>query len=142
MEKTTKPAPAAGGKVVSDDELKQRLDRMQYYVTQQCGTEAPFTGKYWDHHESGMYTCVVCHQELFPSDTKFDSGTGWPSFSDAVNRKNVRFLEDKGHGMTRIEARCANCDAHLGHVFDDGPTSTGLRYCINSASLAFQKKHG
>jgi peptide-methionine (R)-S-oxide reductase len=119
----------------TDDELRARLDDIQWRVTQEAGTEPAFTGKYWDHHEDGTYVCIVCGVELFSSDTKFDSGTGWPSFWEPLEDERVTAVEDRSMGMVRTEVRCANCDAHLGHVFPDGPHPTGQRFCMNSASL-------
>ena len=117
------------------------LTSAQQHVLWNGGTEAPFTGKYWNVHESGMYMCVACGVALFASDAKFDSGTGWPSFTEPTNRAHVEFVEDRDHGMVRTEVRCKNCGAHLGHVFDDGPTDRGgKRYCINSVCLDLQKK--
>lgn len=122
--------------IKKDEELAPELLR----VARECGTEPPFTGKYWDAHEKGMYTCAVCEQELFSSDTKFDSGTGWPSFTEPVNREHVILKEDTTGGMLRVEVRCKKCGAHLGHVFDDGPRDRGgKRYCINSISLDLKK---
>jgi peptide-methionine (R)-S-oxide reductase len=114
--------------------LRERLTPLQFDVTQHAGTERAFTGIYWDNHDDGVYRCIVCDTPLFSSDTKFESGTGWPSFSDALDGA-VETRTDSSHGMVRTEAVCANCGAHLGHVFPDGPTDTGLRYCMNSASL-------
>jgi peptide-methionine (R)-S-oxide reductase len=120
----------------TEAELRETLSRDQYAVTQLCGTEPPFSGRFWDHHETGTYACVVCKTPLFRSDAKFESGTGWPSFYDAVP-DTVATRRDVTHGMVRVEILCGACEAHLGHVFDDGPRPTGLRYCVNSASLDF-----
>jgi peptide-methionine (R)-S-oxide reductase len=119
----------------SVEALRERLTPEQYYVTQEKGTERPFSGKYWNHKDDGMYRCVVCGAELFTSESKFDSGCGWPSFDRHV--ANVDTAVDSSHGMVRDEITCNKCGAHLGHVFNDGPTSTGLRYCVNSASIDF-----
>ena len=124
---------------MQDDDLKKRLTPDQYRVVHDKGTEAPFTGKYLDNHEIGMYTCVSCGHPLFSSEAKFDSGTGWPSFDDAMSKENIELHEDLSMGMKRIEVTCKNCGAHLGHLFDDGPTKTGQRYCINSCSLDFKR---
>ncbi len=119
----------------TDDDYRRRLTPEQYHVTREKGTERAFTGAYWDTKVDGMYRCICCDAALFSSDTKYDSGTGWPSFYAALDPAAVITEEDRSHGMVRVEAMCANCGAHLGHVFPDGPTPTGTRFCMNSASL-------
>ena len=123
-----------------DRAWRERLSPEQYQVTRCSATERPFSGKYWDHHETGAYRCVCCGVPLFASDAKYDSGCGWPSFTAPAAQARVDELIDHSHGMIRTEVRCANCEAHLGHVFPDGPGPTGLRYCINSASLDFEPR--
>jgi peptide-methionine (R)-S-oxide reductase len=135
--KTPKPSADAPK---NDADYKRQLTPEQYHVTREKGTERAFTGKYWNTKTAGTYKCVCCGQELFSSDMKFDSGTGWPSFTEPTEQSHVDMHEDRSYGMVRVEAACSRCGAHLGHVFEDGPGDNGLRYCINSASLDLDVK--
>jgi peptide-methionine (R)-S-oxide reductase len=135
-----KPTSTMSDKVVkSEEEWKKVLSPEQYEVLREKGTEMPYSGKYYLHKEKGVYVCAACGNELFRSDTKFDAGCGWPSFSDVIDSSKVVYTKDKSHGMIRTEITCAKCGGHLGHVFDDGPAPTGQRYCINSVSIDFKK---
>ena len=124
----------------SDAEWRAQLDPMQFEVARHAATERPFSGKYWDHWDNGQYNCIGCGTPLFKADTKFDAGCGWPSYSEPINSEVIERITDRTHGMVRVEVRCNNCGSHLGHVFDDGPTPTGERFCINSAAIDFAPK--
>jgi len=125
---------------INEDKWKKKLNKEQYKVLREKGTEAAFTGKYWNHHEKGIYKCAGCGTPLFSSDDKFDSGTGWPSFYEPMNKDDIEEKVDKNYGMVRTEVLCKKCGGHLGHVFDDVPKNKGCRYCINSISLDFEEK--
>ncbi|MDI9356423.1 MAG: peptide-methionine (R)-S-oxide reductase MsrB [Chitinophagaceae bacterium] len=124
---------------MKDEDWKKKLTAEEYYVLREKGTERAFTGEYWDNHEKGIFSCAGCELDLFDSQTKYESGTGWPSFWDVVKKENVKEITDTSHGMTRTEVVCARCGGHLGHLFPDGPNPTGNRYCINSVSLKLKK---
>lgn len=124
----------------ASDQWKEKLGKEQYHVMREQGTEAPFSGKYWDSHEKGIFACSACGAELFSSETKFDSGTGWPSFTEPANLEHILLKEDMSYGMKRTEVVCKACGAHLGHVFDDGPGPGGKRYCINSVCLDLKRE--
>ena len=123
----------------ADEELRKKLTEEQYRILRQKGTEAPFSGKYLHHKQEGIYTCMACGAKLFSSNHKFDSGSGWPSFYEPISKSSIIYAPDNSHGMKRTEVMCGRCKAHLGHVFDDGPPPTGLRYCINGVILDFEK---
>ena len=125
--------------IPTDDELRQRLTTIQYEVTQRAATERAFSGEYWNVDDDGTYHCIVCDEPLFSSETKYDAGCGWPSFTDPLAQEKITRKEDRSHGMVRVETVCANCGAHLGHVFPDGPGPSGDRFCMNSASLKLER---